>query len=121
MAIMHYKICMPLCWLAGNTHFLGKTGYDWSARSMGKAIDSLERAMVQIKNDGGLYLDKSFMDAIFDDIYVDDDGNAAPLPPLNDAMGYTMEEKQSERLDCSKVLPFDLLIAECRAILSSPR
>lgn len=112
MAILHYKICMPLRWLAGNTHFLGQTGYDWSARSMGKAIDSLERALEHIELDGKLYLDEDFMNEIFDDIYVDDDGNAAPLAPLKDAMGYTMEEKQSERLDGSKVLSFDLLNAE---------
>ena len=113
MAILDYKICMLLCWLAGNTHSLGQTGYDWLARSMGKATDVLEteRAMVQIENGGGLHLEESFMDVIFDDIYVDDDGNTAPLQQLKDIMGYTMEEKQSEQLDGSKVLPFDLLNA----------
>ena len=80
---------------------------------MGKATDVLEteRAMVQIENGGGLHLEESFMDVIFDDIYVDDDGNTAPLQQLKDIMGYTMEEKQSEQLDGSKVLPFDLLNA----------
>ncbi len=29
MSILHFKICMPLRWLAGNTHFIGQQGYDW--------------------------------------------------------------------------------------------
>jgi hypothetical protein len=28
MAILHFKVCMPMRWLAGNTHFLGQQGYD---------------------------------------------------------------------------------------------
>ena len=58
MAILHFKICMPMRWLAGNTHWLVQTGYDWSTRSMGKAIDALYNASVQIEQDGKLYLDE---------------------------------------------------------------
>jgi hypothetical protein len=32
MAIFHFKVCMPLRWIAGNTHFLGQQGYNWSTR-----------------------------------------------------------------------------------------
>lgn len=48
LAILHYTVCMPMRWLSGNTHFLGRCGFDWSARSMGKAIDALEAAMIDI-------------------------------------------------------------------------
>ena len=56
MAILHFNICMPMRWLAGNTHTIGQAGYDWSARSMGKAIDALEDAMVKIEEDGSKFL-----------------------------------------------------------------
>ena len=52
------------------------------------------------------------MNAIFDNIYVDSDGNPGPLPPLQEAMTYQYEEKQTIALDGSKVLPFDQLNAE---------
>ncbi len=64
MAILHFKICMPMQWLAGNTHWLGQTGYHWSTRSMGKAIDALYNASVQMEQDGKLFLDENFMNGI---------------------------------------------------------
>lgn len=112
MSILHFKICTPMRWLAGNTHHLGQVGYDWSARSMGKAIDSLHDAMIEIAKDGSRLLDVEFMDAIFDKIYTDENGNEVPLQPLKDAMAFTFEEKLTPTLDGSKVLPFDLLNAE---------
>ena len=65
MAILHFKIVMPMQWLAGNTHFLGQCGIDWSPRSMGKAIDALEAAMMVIEKDVSNYLDEDFMNNIF--------------------------------------------------------
>jgi hypothetical protein len=112
MAILHFKICMPMRWLAGNTHHLGQIGYDWSARSMGKAIDALHDAMVEIEKDGSKLLDEDFMDSIFSEIYEDEDGNKVPLEPLVEAMNYQFKEKQTPALDGSKVLPFDKLNAE---------
>ena len=112
MAILHFKICMPMRWLAGNTHSIGQAGYDWSARSMGKAIDALEEAMMQIEEDGCKFLDEDFMNEIFSKIYTNADGDDAPLEPLEDAMKYQFEEKQTSALDGSKVLPFDQLNAE---------
>ena len=52
MAILHFKICMPMWWLAGNTHFLGRMGFDWSSRSMGKAIDALYDLCVELQQNG---------------------------------------------------------------------
>lgn len=112
MAILHFKICMPMRWLAGKTHILGRDGYDWSSRSMGKALDALYSACVDLQENSDLYLDEDFMNAIFDNIYVDSDGNPGPLPPLQEAMTYQYEEKQTIALDGSKVLPFDQLNAE---------
>ena len=112
MAILHFKVCMPMRWLAGNTHTIGQVGYDWSARSMGKAIDALYEAMVEVEKDGSKFLDEDFMSDIFGKIYTDDQGNDVPLEPLVDAMKYQFEEKQTNTLDGSKVLPFDILNAE---------
>ena len=47
------------------------------------------------------------MNGIFNEIYTDQDGNDAPLPPLEEAMQYQYEVKQTPALDGSKVLPFD--------------
>jgi hypothetical protein len=82
MTIIHFKICHPLRWLAGNTKFIGQQGYDWSTRSMGKAIDAFYEAMDKIESDGSLILNELFMNAIFDKIYKDEVGNPCPLPPL---------------------------------------
>lgn len=112
MAILHFKIVMPMRWLAGNTHFLGQCGIDWSPRSMGKAIDALEAAMMVIEEDGSKYLDEHFMNNIFSRIHSDSHGNEIPLQPLVDAMTYQYEHKQTEAIDGSKVLPFDQLNAE---------
>ena len=109
MSIFHFKVCMPMRWLAGNTHHLGQTGYDWSARSMGKAVDALELAFIAVGNDGSKYLDEDFMNEIFSEIYEDENGNRIPLQPLVDAMKFSFEEKETSTLDGSKVLPFDLL------------
>ncbi len=112
MAILHFKICMPLRWLAGNTHFIGQQGYDWSSRSMGKAVDALYDAMMSIQQDGSLFLNEDFMNSIFDKLYTDEHGNPAPLPPLQEAMQYQYEVKQTNTVDGSKVLPYDQMNAE---------
>ena len=64
MSIHHFKVCMPLCWLAGNTHLIGQCGYDWSTRSMGKAVDAVHDAMMRIEEDGCLFLNEEFMNGI---------------------------------------------------------
>ena len=137
MAIFHYKIAMPMRWLAGNTHTLGALGYNWSARSMGKAIDALHDAMTVIEKDGSKLLDETFMNKIFSKIYTGENGEAVSLPPLDDAMKYYMgesavlivrlfrflfisqfilhytEDKQTTAIDGkSRVLPFDKLNCE---------
>ena len=75
MAILHYKICMPMRWLAGNTHKIGSAGYNWSARSMRRPIDALHEAMLEVEKDGSNLLDEDFMNDIFAKIYTDEQGN----------------------------------------------
>ena len=65
MAILHFKVCMSMHWLAGNTHALGQTGYDWSSQSIGKAIDALHDALMKMEIDGSLFLNEEFMSNIF--------------------------------------------------------
>ena len=112
MAILHFKICMPLRWLAGNTHFIGQQGYDWSARSMGKAVDALYDAMNSIQQDCSLYLSEHFMNSIFDKICKDEIGNHATLPLLQDVIQYQYKMKQTNAIDGSKVLPYNQMNAE---------
>ena len=73
MAIVHFTISMPMRWLAGNTHHIGAQGYDWSARSMGKAIDAIYDAMleVELEQDRRRFLDGDFMKGIFPRIHED--------------------------------------------------
>ena len=93
MAIVHYKIALPMRWLAGNTHHMHAVGYDWSARSMGKAIDALHDALVEVANDNTKFLDHDFMSNMFSEIHEDENGNKCPLEPLVDAMQYYMGKK----------------------------
>ena len=90
MAVIHYKIAMPMRWLAGNTHHMPAVGYDWSARSMGKAIDALHDSLVELAKDGNKFLDEDFMNNIFSEIDEDNEGNKRPLEPLVEAMEYFM-------------------------------
>ena len=92
MAVFHFTICMPMRWLAGNTHHLGQTGYNWSSLSMGRAIDALHDAAVEIEKDGSKFLDEDFMNDIFSKLYVDEDGNEGELGPLTDYMTHMFGE-----------------------------
>jgi hypothetical protein len=51
-AILHYTICLPMRFLAGNSHSIGVQGYDWSTRLRGNGIDALKKAMIEIETDG---------------------------------------------------------------------
>ena len=62
-SIVHLTICMPMRWLAGNSHELAE--FDWSARSNGRAIDLLERSLEAIVADPSKILDEEFMYGIF--------------------------------------------------------
>jgi len=85
MAILFFKIVMPLQWFAGKTHFLGQFGFDWSVLSMGKALDALEASLIQMKDNWSFYLEEAFMNSTFSKIHTDDEGKEV-LEPLEEAM-----------------------------------
>ena len=64
-AIFHFTVFIPMRWLAGNMHNVGAQGYYWSVLSMGKAIGTLEEAMVKIEDYRALFLDEAFVSDIF--------------------------------------------------------
>ena len=86
-SILHFTVCMPMRFLAGQTHSIGALGYDWSPLSMGKAIDAIENAMMEIQSDGSKIMDEGFMGSIFEKI--NDNG---PLEPLKEFMTYMFGE-----------------------------
>ncbi len=59
---------------------------------MGKAIDALYDALILIEQDGGLFLNETFINGIFNKIHTDDSGIGVPLPPLVEAMTYNMKK-----------------------------
>ena len=71
MSNIHFKIAMPMCWIAGSTHHMHVAGYDWSARSMDKAIDALHDGLVEFEKEGKKILDETFMNSLFEKIHVD--------------------------------------------------
>ena len=104
-SIVHIAICLPSRWLAGNTHKLAQ--YDWSVRSMGRMVDLLQKALVEVAADGQKMLDESFMMGIFDEL-IDE------LPPLKEYMNYIFDTKRTAVVASSKqkVVPFSMLRAE---------
>ena len=52
------------------------------------------------------------MNSIFDKLYTNENGNPAPLPPLQGAMQYQYEVKQTNTIDSSTVLPYNQMNAE---------
>ena len=83
-SIVHLSICLPMRWLAGNSHKLAE--YDWSVRSMGRAADMLQTALEAIEADPHLFLDQDFMFGIFDKL-IDE------LPPFKAYLEYMYESK----------------------------
>ena len=82
ISIIHFNIALPMLLLDGSTHNMYTCGYDWSARSMGKAIDALYDGMVEIEQNGKKFLDEDFMNQLFSKIHVNENGEPGPLDPL---------------------------------------
>ena len=112
-SIIHFSISLPMRWLAGSTHLLKDS--DWSIRSMGKAIDLLEVALMKIENDGQLFLSHQFMMEIFKEI-------ADTVVPFRTYIQYMFEEKLTQTLpetetpkakyNAAKVIQMDQLTCE---------
>ncbi len=73
---------------------------------MGNALNALHSACIELQRNGELFLDEDVMNAIFDNIYENREGNPAPLPPLQEAMKYQYEEKQTVAIDGLKLKCF---------------
>ena len=109
-SILHLSVCIPMRWLAGKTHTLKEL--NWSVRSMGRVIDTLEVAMESIvRSNGALVLDEDFMMSIFS-VY------KTELPPFNEYLIYQFENK-TQKLVGSSILS-EVPYSELRKELFSP-
>ena len=84
--ILHVAICMPFQWLTGNNHKLAHQ--NWSAKSMGRAIDILPTACNDFIDDQRLIHYKSFMMNIYYPLMDE-------LPEFKDYMDYQCEDRTS--------------------------
>ncbi len=56
-SIIFIAVVVPMRWLAGKTHELAHR--NWSDRSMGRAIDLMYDAFLEVESNGELMLDES--------------------------------------------------------------
>ena len=105
-SIVFMAVVVPMRWLAGKTHELAHR--NWLERSMGRAVDLMYNAFVEVESDGELMLDEDFIMGIFSPLYKE-------LPEFNGYLEYFFEEKESNVIgSCSqedRVLAIDL--AKC--------
>ena len=101
-SIVHLAICMPMRWLAGNSHDLAE--YGWSVRSNGRAVDLLERSLKEIVAKPSLFVDEEFMYGIFWELMEE-------MPPFRDFMTYMYESKSMATVGSSSTdrLPLNVL------------
>ena len=104
-AIVHLSICLPIRWLAANSHTLAK--YSWSIQSMGRVVDILEKSLEKISKKGALILDEKFMMEVFLPLH-------SEIEPFNDYWVHMFDKKQMSRVadKSSKVLHFGKLRSE---------
>jgi hypothetical protein len=105
-SIVFMAVVIPMCWLAGKNHELAHR--NWLERSMGRAVDLMYNAFVQVESDGEKMLDKDFIMNIFSPLY-------AEIPELEEYLTYFFEEKESNVVGSysrsDRVLAIDL--AKC--------
>ena len=65
-AIFNVAVCIPVRWLAGNTHRLAH--HNWGARSIGRVFDIFNKALNNILDDITLTHEKSTMMFIFQEM-----------------------------------------------------
>ena len=68
-SIVFMAVVVPMRWLAGKTHELAHR--NWSKRSMGRAVDLMYNAFVQVESDGEKMLDEDFIMNIFSPLYAE--------------------------------------------------
>ena len=104
-SILHFSICLPMRWIAGNSHVLAK--YNWSITSMGRVVDILESALEDIAQNGDLILDKIFMFGIFKELREE-------LKPFQEYWLHMFDNKRMAVIDDSstKVTHFSIVCNE---------
>jgi hypothetical protein len=104
-SILHVSVVIPFRWLAGNTHKLKK--HKWGPRSMGRAMDILHNALIEILADIKSIHDESVMMHIFDELREE-------LPEFDEFLTQKFEKQQTHRVDKSntKAIPYKMLIKE---------
>lgn len=106
-SILHIAICMPVRWLAGKTESLSH--YDFGYYDMGKALDIMESAFMEIIDDPSKFLDEDYMMGLFSEI-------SEKVDPFKAYLEYMFEEKlgnivENTKSEDDKVLPYDQLRA----------
>ena len=66
-SIVFMAVVVPMRWLAGKTHELANR--NWSERLMGRALDLMYNAFVQVESDGEKMIDEDFIMNIFSPLY----------------------------------------------------
>jgi hypothetical protein len=80
-------VVVPMHWLAGKTHKLAH--HNWSKRSMGRPVNLMYYAFVQVESNGKNMLgDEDFIMNIFSPLY-------AELQEIEEKIAYFFEEKES--------------------------
>ena len=71
LCIVYFTICIPMLWLAGNTHELKEfpvgapPEYQWCTRSMGRVLDTLYENLGEIIAFPYLFISEQYMMNIF--------------------------------------------------------
>ena len=104
-AILHVSICMPVRWLAGNTHKLAHR--NWGARSIGRVFDILYDTLNRLLGDIRLIHHKSTMMNIFSELRKE-------LPEFEGYLKYEFETKKNEYVvkSMTKAVPLKMLVDE---------
>ena len=85
LSILHIAICIPLCWILGQTHKL--KNYNWGARLMGRVLNVLETSLEKIEADPKLAYSEIYMMNIFHELVEE-------LPPFKDYLQHQFECKK---------------------------
>ena len=99
VAILNVAACMPVSWLAGNTHKLAH--HNWGARSIGRVFDIFHTSLNNILYDITLIQDKSTMMFIFQEI-------VEKLPQFKAFLFYELHNKKTEFVVNSQTKAFPL-------------
>ena len=101
-SIIYLSICLPVRWLAGQTHTLQK--YGWGARSMGRVVDILEEKLEGLMNNPDLIVNETHMSGLFNEVIEE-------LPPFKDFYKHLYEKKRMFTVERpkTKVVPMAML------------